>query len=182
VERVVGTLFALSLLGSAGGASAEPRKGSADGRSKGAERAPLRGAERDEAAYRTFLQVADVDKDERVSATELEHAVQVRVLARVELRFKRLDRDGDGKVTHAEVPRMDAARFARFDSNADGSFTRAELAGAMTVQTTRHCQRLLGRLDFDGDGALSVADLDSGSEQRVARLDLAALFRADATK
>jgi Ca2+-binding EF-hand superfamily protein len=176
-------LFALSLLSSAAGAAAEPKKGSADGRSKGAaERATLRGAERDEAAYRAFLDVADADKDERVSATELEEAVRVRVLARVELRFKRLDRNGDGKVGRAEVPRMDGARFARFDSNADGSFTRAELAGAMTVQTTRHCQRLLGRLDFDGDGALSVADLDSGSEQRVARLDLATLFRAEASK
>jgi Ca2+-binding EF-hand superfamily protein len=175
-------LFALSLLSSAAGAAAEPRKGSADGRSKGAaERAPAGNAERDEAAYRVFLQVADADKDERVSATELEQAVQVRVLARVEVRFKRLDRDGNGKVTHAEVPRMDSARFARFDSNADGSFTRAELAGAMTVQTPQHCQRLLGRLDFDGDGALSVADLDVGGDQRVARLDLATLFRADAS-
>jgi arylsulfatase A-like enzyme len=39
--------------------------------------------------------------------------------------FRRLDRDGDGRVTPAELP--DPRRFARFDRNGDGVITAAEV-------------------------------------------------------
>lgn len=188
MERLFGTLFALSLVGGTATASAEPsshvlkrvvqgQRPQSSPKVAGLEKL-FDTADKDEIAYRAFLDRADADRDARVDVGEFEHAVQERVLARVAFRFKRLDRDGDGKVTHAEVPQMDRARFARFDADGDGAFTVGELTGALRVQVTRSCVRLIARLDFDRDGALSAADLERGGDKRLAKLELAALLKS----
>jgi acetyl esterase/lipase len=45
-------------------------------------------------------------------------------------RFRRLDRNGDGKITRDELPESVRANFDRVDTNRDGSVSAAELATA----------------------------------------------------
>lgn len=177
MKRLAGTVFALSLLGSAASASAEPTarvKGAHPARAKSAlsdsGEFDLPQLKRSDSVYRTLLAKADRDQDSRVSSSELEGFVQDQVRARVESRFQRLDRDRDGRVTRAEVPKMDAARFARFDADADGSFSLVELAAVMQRRARSYCERLLARLDVDHDGAVGAADMGRTGE-RLAELE-----------
>lgn len=161
MERVIGTLVALSVMGGGVRASAEPKPQTST-----------------QSAYRAFLEAADVNRDAVVSPVELERLVQRHVSAQVELRFRRLDRNRDGRVTRLEVPKMAAARFARFDVNGDGGFTLAEPAAVMRQQASRSCRRLLSKLDADGDGALSLADLANATDERLTQLELKPVIEA----
>lgn len=158
MERIVATLFAMSVIGTTGSAFAESPRGIEPPGS-------LR------SLYKNLVRAADHDGDARVSRGELEQMVERHVLAKAAERFHRLDRNADGRVTHSEVPRMDAARFARFDANRDGSFTEKELAVTVRVQAVRSCERLIAQIDFDGDGAFSVADLGTDAAPRVVALE-----------
>ncbi|HEY8944117.1 MAG TPA: hypothetical protein VIM73_07640 [Polyangiaceae bacterium] len=196
MERVVGTLFALTLIGSHGKASAEPQTARTrmvhESRAKGvpppaADEVSGAQGKVDSGSSPAFpsldqtllqfervadalLELADTDRDARLSRSELEGLIQRHVLVKVRSRFARLDRNGDGRVTRVEVPTMDKARFARFDRNEDGAFTRAELAVVMQAQVGRRCAALLTRYDIDGDGVLTLADVREGTRQRLAQL------------
>lgn len=160
MERIVATLFAMGVIGTTGSAFAEAPRGIQPPSS-------LR------SLYQTLVRAADRDGDARVSRTELERLVERHVLARAAERFQRLDRDADGRVTRAEVPRMAAERFSRFDSNQDGAFTQRELARTVQSQAVRSCERLIGQIDIDRDGAFGVADLGSDAAPTVVVLELA---------
>jgi hypothetical protein len=110
--------------------------------------------------YTRLLLAADADRDARVSASELENFVVGAVQRQVGVRFRRLDRNGDGKVAPKEVPTMAPERFRRFDANGDGSFTAPELAKVLLEQASARCGSVLARLDHDGDGTLSAADVE----------------------
>jgi Ca2+-binding EF-hand superfamily protein len=146
LEKIVATLFAMSVIGTTGSAFAEAPRGIQPPNS-------LR------SMYRNLVRAADRDGDARVSRGELEQLVERHVLARAATRFQRLDRNADGRVSRAEVPRMAAERFARFDANHDGAFTAQELSGTVRSQAVRSCDRLIGQIDTDRDGEFSVADL-----------------------
>lgn len=180
LERVVGTLFALSIMGSAVCASAEPTarvKPSQLGSSTSNDINDAERVDRADRAYRTFLAVADADADSQVTGAELKRLVEEHVVARVRARFARLDRNQDGKVTAQEVPSMDRARFARFDLNRDAAFTASELADVVRSQATRRCERILARLDSNSDGTLSLADLDHDTQG--AKVAFAAFLKSD---
>jgi Ca2+-binding EF-hand superfamily protein len=119
--------------------------------------------------YQELVAAADRDGDGTVSATELRALVMKYVEKQVAKRFERLDRDGDGRVTHSEVPNMVAARFERFDANGDGSFTRTELSAELTEQATERCRAVFARLDVDENETLSVADATAARPTRVAK-------------
>jgi Ca2+-binding EF-hand superfamily protein len=82
-----------------------------------------------------------------------------RLLGRVDRRFSRLDRNGDGSIDAADLETRVVERnafaarrfFRRFDADGDGKVTRAEF------------DRLAGQrfadLDLDGDGKITEADL-----------------------
>lgn len=71
--------------------------------------------------------------------------------------FTRFDRDGDGRVTAAELNLPTA--FARYDLDGDGVITRAEYdRAAAPGSTTPAAQAALRRLDRDGDGRISRAE------------------------
>jgi len=164
LQKIVATLFAMSVIGTTGSAFAEsPRTIQVP--------SSLR------SLYQDLVRVADRDGDSRVSRTELEHFVERHVVARATERFQRLDRNRDGRVVRAEVPSMAADRFARFDANRDGVFTERELALTVSSQATRSCERLIGQIDIDRDGAFSVADLGTEAAPTVA---LDAILVADA--
>jgi Ca2+-binding EF-hand superfamily protein len=115
-----------------------------------------------------LLRVADANGDGAVGILELQRFVGRGVLRRVEERVPKLDRNGDGRVSRAEVPRMSTVRFARFDIDGDGAFTVWEVARHMRREANQRCQVLLAGLDQDRDGMLTRADVTLPKPVRVA--------------
>lgn len=77
----------------------------------------------------------------------------------------RLDRDGDKRVSLAEMQARQAERFARMDVDRDGQLTREERrAGRQAMRAERSGKRadrqaaVFARRDTDRDGALSQAE------------------------
>jgi Ca2+-binding EF-hand superfamily protein len=77
----------------------------------------------------------------------------------------RLDRDGDKRVSLAELQAAQAERFTRLDTNRDGQLTRDERqAGRQAMRAERAAQRverqaeMFSRRDADRDGGLSLAE------------------------
>lgn len=77
--------------------------------------------------------------------------------------FTRFDDDGNRIVTAAEIGAFIAARHAQ---NADGVG-----AAEASTQKKNHGERMLKRLDTDGDGSITVAEWQASAEKRFARLD-----------
>jgi hypothetical protein len=136
-----------------------------------AKQGPSRGADefvdRADAAYTELVAAADADGNEQVNAGELLAVVRRYVRKQVEVRFRRLDRNHDGRVTRSEVPRMDAARFTRLDADANGAFTVVELERTMQHQAATRCRAVFARLDVDRDGELSALDAETARSTRV---------------
>lgn len=92
--------------------------------------------------------------------------------------FAAVDADKDGKVTEAELTAWRAAEAVKIDANKDGKLSAEELAAArladMTARATEMATRMVAKLDTDGDGLLTAAEM-------AARPGPARLFdRADA--
>ena len=76
-----------------------------------------------------------------------------------------MDANKDGKVSKEEIAIYRTAQAAAVDVNGDGNLSVEELAArqlkAMTEAATTMAQRMVGRLDTDGDKLLSAAELAS---------------------
>lgn len=87
--------------------------------------------------------------------------------------FGMLDRDGSGEITQSELAAIGQSRFEAADANADGVLDRSELTAAAEKRNEARVDRMLSRLDKDGDGAISAAEMaerrDTG--RMFARLD-----------
>jgi Ca2+-binding EF-hand superfamily protein len=154
-------------------ASAKPRATSAaPSHAKSSPTAASPPSEASDTLYTRLVATADADNDGEVSNVELESLVHRYVERQVQQRFQRLDRNRDGRVTHAEVPSMLAERFMRFDADGDGSFTVAELGLVLHQQATERCRVVFARLDMDGDGALTASDRESARPTRVSKREL----------
>lgn len=78
--------------------------------------------------------------------------------------FVERDANGDGRVSHAEVPYLRAATFRRLDADRDGAVTPAEAmpapheiqAAAIRAESTFHAA--FGQLDANQDGWLQAAE------------------------
>lgn len=73
--------------------------------------------------------------------------------------FAELDADGDGKITQEEMQGHRAARFARADTDGDGNLSRAELEAQAQAQASEHVTRMIERLDSNKDGQLSLDEM-----------------------
>ncbi|MHC1548857.1 EF-hand domain-containing protein [Phyllobacterium sp. K27] len=74
------------------------------------------------------LKEADTDKDGTLSKQEIEAMAMKRIVERQARRMtKRLDINGDGVVTIAEVEKQKAKRFALMDRNDDGKIDKSEM-------------------------------------------------------
>ena len=120
---------------------------------------------------------ADANKDGAVTLEEFAARPRQILVRRIEVEFKALDADSDGKLTKAEV---DAARgkpmlLLMADANKDGVVTKEELAKAFTGRGGQAGQpvsdRVFEALDADKDGKISAAEWQSSGERRFARLD-----------
>jgi hypothetical protein len=77
--------------------------------------------------------------------------------------FAAIDADGNGQVTKAELEAFRAARAAEVDGNGDGLVSVEELRAADLKQAearaTERAQRMIAAHDTDGDGQLSAAEM-----------------------
>jgi len=77
------------------------------------------------------LKAADTDGDGVLSRAEIEALAQKRIVSRAADRIeRRLDVNGDGKVTLAEVENQRKKEFAALDRNEDGKIDRSEMRAA----------------------------------------------------
>lgn len=75
------------------------------------------------------VQATDADNDGALTADEVAAMIEKRRAERLAQRMmRRLDIDGDGKVTVAEIQDRQAKRFALLDRNNDGQLDATELA------------------------------------------------------
>lgn len=94
------------------------------------------------------------------------------------LDFAAVDADKDGKITEAELTAWRAAQAVEIDTDKDGKLSATELAAGrlaeMQARATEMADRMVERLDTDGDKLLTASEL-------AARPGPAMLFdRADA--
>lgn len=74
------------------------------------------------------LKAADTDKDGILSREEIEaHALKMMVKRSADRMERRLDVNGDGKISLEAVEKKRAERFAELDKNKDGKLDRSEL-------------------------------------------------------
>jgi len=72
--------------------------------------------------------------------------------------FDTLDVDADNVVTRGEALRPITQRFARIDTDGDGFASAAEIDAARDADPSRFDERMLARLDVDLDGQVSAAE------------------------
>jgi hypothetical protein len=82
-------------------------------------------------------------------------------LPRREMTFKRLDTNGDGKITISEFAPLVDKRFALLDTNGDKAVTAAEIEKRMQDAITRRKDRIMKFLDRDADGKITENELDN---------------------
>lgn len=90
--------------------------------------------------------------------------------------FDSMDADADGKLTEAELEASRAAMFTAADTNADGMLSVEELSAQHLARFTEglaeRTAKMIEHRDNDGDGSLSLAEVDEGPGQRnFARID-----------
>lgn len=90
--------------------------------------------------------------------------------------FDAIDADQDGKVTLAEMEAHRTAMFTAHDANGDGKMDAEELSARQLARFSEtladRTARMIDNRDADGDGSLSLAELDAGPGQRgFARMD-----------
>ena len=161
----IAVAFTFGVCAVSGRASAEPRA------TKSAVYAKVAPPNPDDAGrtYAEIVAAADEDGDQQVSENEFESLVRKNVRKQVARRFRRLDRNADGRVVRAEVPTMIPERFQRFDQNGDAAFDLVELTNVMIEQAVSRCRATFVRLDHDRDGELSILDAESARPTRVSK-------------
>ncbi|OAN69818.1 hypothetical protein A8B78_21470 [Jannaschia sp. EhC01] len=80
--------------------------------------------------------------------------------------FQELDADGSGTVTLEEMQAAGSNRFAAADTDGDGALSREELLAQGAARMETRVDRLLERADADGDGQLSMAEMEEAREGR----------------
>jgi len=88
-------------------------------------------------------------------------------------RFDKLDTNHDGVVTLDEYVAAAAARYREFDPTGSGQVTAREIAASPTAhaRAERMAERIVARLDTNGDGKVSADEFLAAAKRRFARLD-----------
>lgn len=90
-----------------------------------------------------------------------------------QMMFQRADADNSGSITLEEFTTMSPLDLAAADADANGSVNVDELTDAMLRQMVqRRAERMIERLDTDGDGEVSTAEIESRQQEMFARLDI----------
>lgn len=113
---------------------------------------------------------ADTNQDGSVSEVEFDAAKKQHGSARLEEKFKRHDRNSDGKVTAEEAPNLPKRFRKHLDQNGDGVITLEEARAAMQRKHGRG-QRWFKHVDADGNGQVTRAEAESAGKRRFTKLD-----------
>ncbi|MGV6812311.1 MAG: EF-hand domain-containing protein [Brevirhabdus sp.] len=94
--------------------------------------------------------------------------------------FEQLDANGDGIVTQDEMKLHSEARFTEADGNGDGKLSAEEMIAAaqaraeeamkdraerMSERMAKRTERMIEKKDTDGDGLLTMAELQDGQSR-----------------
>ena len=74
--------------------------------------------------------------------------------------FGRLDADGNGKITAAEVAPRAEKRLLAYDADKNGAVSAAEIDAMMQKALEKRRARIMQTLDANKDGAITEAELD----------------------
>ncbi len=91
--------------------------------------------------------------------------------AMVTERFEAMDKNGDGKVTQAEIFETRKGEFAEADTNGDSALSAEELAARHEKIRARMAERRLTMMDTDGDGAVSAEEFARARHPMMMRVD-----------
>jgi Ca2+-binding EF-hand superfamily protein len=86
------------------------------------------------------------------------------------LRLARLDANKDGSVDLAEFTSMD--RLKKADANGDGTLSQDEITAMVEkAMVERKVERATRRLDINGDGTVTLAEIEKQKAKRFAVMD-----------
>ena len=91
--------------------------------------------------------------------------------------FKKMDTNGDGKISRAEHAAGAKQMFTECDANKDGVVTAAEMDAAMALRgenpgkTDKTSAEKIQVIDQNGDGKLTLAEHEAGTEKMFAQMD-----------
>lgn len=148
-----------------------------------------------EAARNRIFTAMDRNKDGAVDRTEVRAFILARMQERRARRMKRIDPNGDGKITEAEFLARAKARFKRLDANKDGALSPEEVGRGfarrggrgMRHRMRRHHMRhgghrfgrrgfgkgrMFRRFDANRDGKVTKAEFDAVGTFMFLRRDL----------
>lgn len=86
-------------------------------------------------------------------------------------RFKAADENGDEKLTKAEIYQSRGKRAADIDTNNDGVINVEEMDAAHKEMRLKREQRMLNRMDTDGDGVVSADEFARSGTRMMQHLD-----------
>lgn len=79
--------------------------------------------------------------------------------------FSEMDADGNGALTLEELQAAGSNRFEEADTDGNGALSRDELLAQAQDRAESRVDRLLERADADGDGELTVAEMEEAREE-----------------
>ncbi|WP_051284564.1 EF-hand domain-containing protein [Nisaea denitrificans] len=86
-------------------------------------------------------------------------------------RFKAADENGDESLTRAEIYQSHGKRAAEIDTNDDGVIGVEEIDAARKEMRLKRQQRMLNRMDTDGDGVVSTDEFARSGTMRMQHMD-----------
>ncbi|QDY69494.1 EF-hand domain-containing protein [Qingshengfaniella alkalisoli] len=87
--------------------------------------------------------------------------------------FERLDADGNGQITQADLDAARQERFDAIDTDGNGMLTADELVAHERLRADQRriyrVERMIARMDQDGDGQINAVEMMSPERQQVPR-------------
>ncbi len=85
--------------------------------------------------------------------------------------IERMDTNGDGAVTQAEIDAKHAEKFAEFDANKDGQLSEAEFSALEEARRQERHKAHFQRIDADGNNVVSADEFGGRSSKMFERFD-----------
>jgi Ca2+-binding EF-hand superfamily protein len=129
-------------------------------------------------AQRRFAEF-DLDKNGKIDASELKTAGETKlgdIQARIAEHLQKRDLNHDGQWSKDELSRMPVGVFTKLDKDGNGVLTRAELEAGRDAWSERHghgefMQHVFNKIDSNGDGVVDSQEAVRAADNRFDRMD-----------